>query len=47
MNGLTVPSPWFTGKSLSEAPIFESNNPQYYSYFEPFRKNNVWKIIGS
>ena len=29
MNGLTVPSPWFTGKSLSEALIFESTNPQY------------------
>ena len=29
MNGLTVPSPWFTGKSLSEALIFASTNPQY------------------
>ena len=29
MNGLTVPSPWFTGKSFSEALIFASTNPQY------------------
>ena len=28
-NRLTMPSTWFTGKSLSEALIFESTNPQY------------------